>query len=162
MKKTPKPSTKRSKSTKICTRDHQDFAMIYAFKQKPVSDAFLSDLAWDLITWAKDENIRDLRKFLVSRNICKQSFYNWCKRFPMLDEAREFAKMCIASNLFDGAVTKKYDASLATKVLPMYDDEWKQLNEWYAKLRETHDNKSGNITVVMSSFKEEEQLTTKE
>jgi len=80
----------------------------------------------------------------------------------MLDEAREFAKMCIASNLFDGAVTKKYDASLATKVLPMYDDEWKQLNEWYAKLRETHDNKSGNITVVMSSFKEEEQLTTKE
>lgn len=143
--KTKKPATKLA-------RDF-DYGMVFSHRQIPVTDAFLEKLAFEYVEWVlTNESALTQDSFLVHKRLNWITWDAWCKRSAPLAEARAFAKAVIGHRRETGGLTKKYDAGLVSKSMPMYSDAWVKLGEWYAKLKEDQVQVAGNFKVVMPAI----------
>ena len=129
-----------------------DYHMLFSFRQLPVADAFIEDLAYQLAKWAhEDKDAIILEDFLSARRISWNAFANWEKRMPMLREAHEFALMCIGCRRERGALYKKMSENVVLKSMPAYSQRWKELHEWYSHLTEERESR-GTINVHMNAI----------
>jgi hypothetical protein len=138
-----------------------DFQMLFSYRQVPVSDAFIDDLAMRLAKWAhSDKDAVILEDFLSDNRISWTAFCDWEKRSTLLEEAHQFALMCIGCRREKGGLYKKMSESMVMKSMPMYSQRWKQLNEWYSHLTEERESR-GNITVHMNAIPKVEDTRVK-
>lgn len=160
-KKTPEKTLQNSIETNFPTKIvTEDYDMI-TFKRKPVSVEYLKELAREMLEWVnnfKDEDGDAPLKhsqFLGKKGIHKYTYYRWLEACPELKFAHDHTLMIIGDNRELGGIKRRLDPNMVTKSMPMYDESWKQLEEWRAKMG---DGKNvGNITVRMEQFSDEEE-----
>lgn len=150
--KIPKPNTNIIPKRKSV----RDLNVTLAWKDHPVSDVFLSKLAEELATWAKeDDTALKIDTFLIWQGISWESFTRWVERSDELKRALAFARMCIGERRELGGLRKIYDTSMIMRSMPMYDKHWKDLTEWYSKLKEGSDAQGSTIHVHMDKIPEQ-------
>jgi len=129
-----------------------DYEWAFSFRQIPVSQDYLKHLACELAYWADtNEDALVFSEFFHDRKprIPKQSFYEWVKKNQFLADAHKYALEAIGNRREKGALKKKLDANTVIKSMPIYSEEWKELNEWYGKMK-TENESHGDIHVHYS------------
>jgi hypothetical protein len=149
LKLNPKPRKPSSRQA-VLERD------INFFKKVPVSDEYLAKLAFDLVHWAlNDPRALKLTQFRTSRLICRDMWDKWLERSAELRDARELALEVIGDRRELGGLEKRFDSSIVSFTMPVYDPAWKELVAWRAALKEEKANQQAqNFIIQMPSFGE--------
>lgn len=159
--KTTNNSISKDKVTKTCTPWIEDYLNVRSMRMHPVTQAFIEDLCKELVAWALDDELKRFKQplmiaqFYTRHGIPRRTFYKWCKDFPQLDEAYEFAKEVMAARRETGAIIKEYDTSTIAFMQPHYSPEWKDMLEYKAELKAKHESQSqGNVLVQIAPFED--------
>lgn len=127
-----------------------DYAMVYSFRESPVSDEFLMDLGFKAMAWAEEnDDALVFNQFLRLHKISQEGWRLWCKRSAFLKTAYTYTLAILGDRREIAAMKHKLDPSFVMRSMPIYSDEWKVLNEWYAKLKEGQANQGQTIHVHM-------------
>ena len=129
---------------------------LVSFREKPISDQSLEKLAKDLVAWAiNDETATKIKPFFIFRGMGTTDVKRWKKRNKKFAAAYSLALSAIGNRREHGALTKKYDSNTVIKSMPLYDSDWKDLEEWRSNLRKSEqENKATTFTIKMDSFKD--------
>lgn len=156
-------TTKRAKTTNHSTRkkkpttkftDMFEIYDIFTGRSKPVSDDWLENLGKKALKWAMEiEEPLTARFFFRQQGIDYMSVGNWRKRSTKFDTYCRMMLETLADKREVGAVTKKYDAAHVRYTLPQFGQEWKDLAQFHASLKqEAKGTGDQHITVVMEDF----------
>lgn len=154
-------SIQTNKSTKVPIRSSSsinDFEMVFHYREQPVSDTFLENLALRLMDWAvRGKESLKLNVFLKENNIDRHSFHTWRKRCQRLDWATKFALNAIGDTREIGALKRKYVEGTVLKSMHQYDEDWKAGEEWRAKLNQPSDNKHSVFNIHIDEIPKVEE-----
>jgi hypothetical protein len=154
MNKLKSPTIQRNmppkKAPSMLDRATWDPGMIFQMRQIPTSDAFLEHLTFKLIDWAKNnKDALTFDQFLSEFNLTWEGVNGWRKRYPRLELAWQYAKVCISARREVGGLKNTLNSAMVMKTMPMYSDQWVDLIKWYEKLREGTESRGSHVTVVM-------------
>lgn len=125
-------STKKSKPA-ITTRVQQpwrdSYKDTYSYETKPVNEGFIERLAKDFIDWSRTPEAFRISDFHWDKNICDGTFYDWIKKFEVLNLAHKQAKNNLARRREVGAIKKEFAEATATRALYLLDPVWKQMRQ---------------------------------
>lgn len=132
---------------------YEEYMDCFTFQLKPVNQTFIDRLSLDLVTWAKhDDNALKIAQFFTSKDIPSNTYYDWVTKHPKMKLAHQQALELIGVRREIGALKKELDVSFVAGTMPIYDEKYKAMIEWKAKLKaEAHEN-SGTKIVVMEKF----------
>lgn len=155
-----KPRKKRltKKSTTLgkhhVSNRYDEYFNVLLFNKVPVTDAYISRVAQDLIEWAKKESSLVFKGFLNKTGISCEAYYMWKERSEDLKMAHEFALSTLAERREEGALRKKLDSGLVSYTMPHYDKKWKELVEWREGLKalRREQQQDGTKIVVIEKF----------
>lgn len=161
--KSSKSAKKRDKSDNLSINREEeakkwplweDYLCVYSFKRKPVNNAFKEKFALDWVEWQKsNQDCITIWKFPIQiLGIAKQTAQLWIENNENVKLAYTYVRWLCAERREHGAAYKTLDSSWIAKTHPLYDDEFKELEEWRAKLKETTEGKSNPITVELHGF----------
>jgi hypothetical protein len=121
----------------------------YSFRQMPVSETFIQNLAIEWTTFAKnDTSVVRLDDFYIFKGIPEQTMIDWAEKYPVLKEAKVWVTRLIANHRERGAIFK--DGPLtdrALKMMRIYDPDWKQAEDEMASLNKANQS-TNTLTIV--------------
>lgn len=133
----------------------EDYLDCFQLKYKPVTEAFITRISQEMITWAKtDEKAYKISQFFTPKHIGYDTYMGWVKRHEEFAHAYNLAKIIIGDRRESGALERKFDATTVAQMMPFYDNDWKLISEWRNKLRtevKAAEN-SGTKIVVLDRF----------
>lgn len=136
----------------------EEYLDMYLLQKKPVTDTFLEMLASTYIKWVKEETKCLLfTEFLQYQGIRREDFYRWLLRSEKLRQAHDFVIMVLCNRREVGAITRKYDSSMITKMHGFYSDIWVTETTRIAALTSNNDTAKQNITVIIPPFGEQSE-----
>ena len=153
--KIPQHTTKK-KQVPRTESQWDEYLNTLSLKMEPAGDAFFKRIPIELITWAQEnKSAYRLTQFLNMKGIPRGTWFKWCESKPLIKEAHEIALSLIADRREIGALERRLDSTMVKHTMPMYDKEWKALEEWRAKIS-NNEEQSGNKIVVIERFGEKE------
>jgi len=126
----------------------------YSMRMRPISEAFIEDLALKLIADAKnDPDVLSIESFCNKHDITRSTLDNWAKKFPFFGEAKEKAMTAFGSRLENGALKGKEGIRerTAREILPVYSKTWKDREDSLAALAKDSQG-SGSFVAVLEAF----------
>lgn len=130
---------------------------LWSMESRGASQEFLDRLGQDLLAWAKNSDSLLLNDFFTERWISIHTYRRWAERDKMFSDRLEMAKLMIGSRREKGALQRKFDASVMMRSAPLYDPEWKLLEEWRAKLAKS-EQEVEQLKVLIETIKPKENL----
>ena len=128
---------------------------IKTMRQRPISKAFIEQLAAKLIQWVSNEKQVIIDEFLQEIGFSAETFGEFRKRCPKLEEAYQYAKMCIGNKREKCGLYNKMNAAMVMKSMPSYSKRWGKLMEWHAGLTtKSEDSESKETIVVIEKYPE--------
>lgn len=129
----------------------EDYLDLGTFRMTPVSEAYIERLSRELIIWADSNDPKSLRlnQFVKGKKIPHKTFDRWVEKYPMLGSAKEYAMMSIADKREVGAATREY-ADNVLRMMPIYDHEWKALEQWRSSLKD--DSSNAPVTINLPNI----------
>lgn len=169
---TAKPSIPKRKLTKPADGEYHIINDYLAakegmcfFRQIPLSETVAQLIADEFVEDARnnEEEAITIKRFCKKRGIHKDTFLQWCKKFPCLAAAREIAKGFIADNREVGAIKKKLDFKTIAHNQYQYDSEWKEGDRHHAELRKKDDQvmQASNFKIVMQPDEKTDEVKEK-
>jgi len=169
MAKTPNNNTPIKKNTNSGYEniekdypEYMDFFDVFTMRLRPINEAWLEKLAKELVEWAKDENSFKFTQFLSDRGLPHTSFYSWIKRSEALAEAHKYTIMTLGARREWGGLSKQLDSSMIKASMPIYDRDWKKLEEWRSDLKQKENDSEKPKIVVIEKFPDAPKLTPEE
>lgn len=161
----PKPIRKKTKKQYLIEKEgkilhYRDaYAEFFTHRLIPVSEGFLNKIGMELIEYVEDPDIEILRIewFFTKRRILPDLARDWASKYSDFGKIYNACKKIIGMRREDGALRHGWNASVAMATMPMFDDEYKALKEWEAKMKSDADGNSGKVLVLMDSFKKDKE-----
>ncbi len=114
------------------------YSHFFFIQDKPVPDAFLEQLADDLVQWARKDDSLKMIHFFDLVGVPDNYYCGWRKRSPKLQAAHEWALRLIGARREIGAMVGKFKEKTVLHSLHQYDPEAKLADEWhFSKLKES-------------------------
>jgi hypothetical protein len=151
MAKTAKNSTAQKTAPNKETHKFEEFYSLKDFRQRPASDMYKDALASRLMVWADDPENVMITEFYGDEGLLRGTFFRWVETSEALKNAYGYARDKIAARLFKAGLKREFSDTLVFKALPIYSEEFKQLEEWRAKLGEKVDGAT-QINVYTTAF----------
>jgi len=156
MAKTTKPIAKQNANKKDLSRAEvptspwiEEYRDCFGWKMIPVTQLFLEKFSADLVNWARlDDNAYRVTQFLGDKGVPRDTFYDWCKKHPIMEAARKQAMMFLADRREIGALKKQLDPKMVMFTQHLYDPEWKQADKYHADLKTDEDKRDVSYTVI--------------
>lgn len=149
-------NTNYDTSRKIIGQYHD----LFSGRQKPVSDQMLEHIAIELVEWVeRDTASLKLKKFYELKRMHERTFQLWADRCENLRLAKEYVLMVLGNRREEEGLRRNLDSNMVCRTMPIYDDDWRKLEEWRSKLTEKAN--AGNVTVVMESFPSSDEVKEK-
>ena len=140
------------------------YRSMFTLRETPVTEAWIENLAAEFVDWAmNDPEALILDDFYLSKGLQAQQISTWKKKHSCLAEAHAFAKRKIANRREKGALTKDLSETMVSRSMPLYSDEWKEVEEWRASLRNKKDENvhQGPQIVVIDRYPNSELVPEK-
>ena len=156
MRKVTNNSTSAKKIPKsvvqIKTFEEEYYRDMFTMKLQPVSVDYLLKFALEWVEWVMANDwVITLTAYINTKGVHKNTVDRWIVRCPELKEASDFVRQIIAERRDFGAATRKYSDSWIKHTHPLYDPEFKQLEEWRSSMKEKIAGAGGGKIVVEMS-----------
>ena len=168
MKQTSNTNKKRNKTTKS-DYEWQDYFCGISFKMQPANDAFIEKFCLEWLEYLRDNQKMATMWYYPEniRGIHNTTFMRWAERNAFAKEAHALIKRICGNRRDHGAVYREMDAGYVTKSMPLYLEEWKQMqqeaDEFKIKLANKLEGKaSGQQIVVIERYPESDLVPKKE
>jgi hypothetical protein len=126
---------------------------MYTYTQMPISKDIIEKLALEYVNFTlSNPKVLKPSEFYTHKGMLRQSFENLRGNHPVLEEAHEFVKMIIGDRRETGALEKRLDAGIVSFTMPLYDKDWKELNEWRSKLKDPDQASNETKIVVLEKY----------
>jgi hypothetical protein len=117
---------------------------------KILSPEFLEDLGAKLLDYAYHaDGSKGFVNFIAEMGIPYRTFHYWIGKYPELKEDYEQAKLMFGENLQANALKRKFDAALSKYILYHYLPEYKEIQQFLAKMRDLSDTEEARTKVVL-------------
>jgi len=162
MNKTPQHNTLEKKRAKKLTPWKEEYAAMGIFRMVPVHKAYLERFKIEMIEWfEQQEDVLIFEEFLRYKRLSRVCMANFMSRDKELEIAREYVRMLLAIRRERGGLTKKLDPGMIERSMPMYSEEWKDLQIWRSQLKAEQEialaTATGPKIVIMEKFPEIEK-----
>ena len=149
--KRKRPAKKLDNSETKCSPWLEEYLDCFSFKMKPITQAFIHRISQELVKWAEDDDIGALKvsSFYLKKGIPWETWNQWKKKYTEINHATKYATMVIGNRREIGGLTKKFESSIVSHTMPMYDPEWKQLAEWRASLKDDKAEEGGTKYIIV-------------
>lgn len=118
--------------------------------QKVISEDFLEDLGAKLLDYAYHaDGSTGFINFITEMGIAYATFHAWLVKYPSLKADYEQAKLMLGERLQANALRRKFDAALAKYMLYNYLPEYKEIQQFLAKMRELGDLEQAKAKIVL-------------
>ncbi len=125
--------------------------------QKPPTDIEEQNaLADELLKWVSNV-VYELEDFPISKSMAPTRFYAIASNNEYFAEALDLARYVISSRLQKGLREKTIDKDYVMRMLPIYNQDFRSY--MLAKIKQSEDAKSRNVTVIMPPFASAEETT---
>lgn len=120
---TPHRNTAKPKEPKVVMLE--EWINFNTYEKGILTTLSIERLAKELIDWmrANPEAIK-INQFLEERGILYRSWARWCKKYEVLSDARDHAKMILGNRREHGVMTRKYEPTSTNFMMLNYDPEW--------------------------------------
>ena len=137
MKKKSVNSNTSTTSSKRSKKVGRNLELGLSWRDRPINDAYLDNLAEELEEWVLNSNIDkdkpySLEAFYHPKRISQKVFGDWRARNKKLDAAAEFAKEVIGRRRFEATFEMTRDRHLFCITQPDYDPSWREKQKNYA------------------------------
>lgn len=125
------------------------------WRQFPPTNAMIETLADEYMdTVREDEEILTIYDYVVKKGVTQSVWYDYIKKYPVLAEAHDFVKMCIAARRERGAMKRTLDSSAVFKAQSFYSPTYKEALRFNSELRLKDEDIPSNqkLTIVMQPF----------
>lgn len=120
------------------------------WRSMPVSKSTLERLRDSAIKWAvENDDALKIKQFLVLSGINPATWTRWKDKFPEIREAHDIMLMAIGNRREVGLITKKFEPGSTLKSMPLYDEDWKIVGEWWSKLTQKETISAGQQFIVI-------------
>jgi hypothetical protein len=148
--KAPRSDTKPKETLKSYHQEY--FIDLFSGAKIPVTNEYIKKCAAEWLQLVRDEEILMMSTYRLRKAIPRPTWDKWLERCPELKEARDLVRDMIAERRECGGLKFKYSAPLIMKMQHLYDPEWKESEEWRAKLAPKAENNAQPIQVVLERF----------
>lgn len=146
--KTPQSSVSKDPKAKIELLE--EYYNFNSWRATPVSQATLERLRDNAIKWAVNDNdALKIKQFLVLNGIAPGTWTRWKDKYPEIREAHDIMLMAIGNRREVGLVTRKFEPASTMKSMVLYDEEWKQVGEWWSNLSQKEGSNGGQQFIVL-------------
>lgn len=153
MAKAIQTSNTNNRNKIVPNKKFDEYHDMFSLRLKPVPDAFIDQVAENLVRWAlTTEDALILKEFYVLQGMNSTDMKRWCERNENLKRAHQFALMVLGIKREKGALTRKLDAGMVASSMAHYCEDWKALAEWRSALTKTDDQKSQEIHVHLDGI----------
>lgn len=140
-------------------RSYRTFMDENEFNLRRAIDRFMPRVVNTLYHWAEQDDSLELTQFLLKYKIPRNTFAQWRRKYPELQDAVDEAKHIIAMRRRLGALNGKYDKDMILKDMHLYDTDWDEhVNRYWNNLHKERLQAKAearaedrNITIVMDS-----------
>ena len=153
------PSTKKSQNAVLLNKSEEKVKLLeewYNFTTSTkciLTTTTAERLARELVAWARgDENALKVSQFLEMNGINRRTWNRWCEKYEILRDAYEYALMCIGNRREIGVMTRKFDSSSTSLLMPFYDEDWREALSLRAKYNSPEGLSSGQKFVVIERY----------
>lgn len=130
-----------------------DYYDIFTLRSKPVSEAYLQQVASKLIDWStNDDEAFKIGQFYLKAGIARSDFYRWIQKYPYMKQAHEVALEAIGNRREVGGLKKNLSETMVIKAMPFYDIDWIKESERLASLKITDSPQNETKIVVMKEL----------
>lgn len=144
-----KKSCKKKQTNKMTMVQDKPMFFEEGDSLSPVPDKVLAKYAQDLLEWALKEDAIKVTEYITLRTrVTRQVFYDWARRYKPLHDAIEQAKIIIGDRRERKALKGEYNSNIVLNTMPLYDQEYKDLYEWKAKLKTAHASDTPKIVIL--------------
>lgn len=91
-------------------------------------------LIYSMFEWAKHPDSLVLEYFCMEYGIIRETLYDWGRRYEDIKQGIEAVKIFIGARRRKGAIKNELNGIYAYKDMHLYDEEWKAVNAYHAKL----------------------------
>ncbi len=134
---------------------------MFFMRDWPMNEAVAERLAREYMEWADLETSLVLADFRLDKKICVPTWLKIVKEFSCLAEAHRYAKERLASRRERGAMIRKFDSGFVLRTMPIYSDEFKELEEWRSNLSKKEDDSGGTKIVVIERMPDVPEVKNK-
>jgi len=153
--KETKSNTKSIKHTKTIVSEPckwlEDYRDYVSWEMKPLTNNLMKQICIDIVQWCKRDDVLTIDGFFLSKNMDPNFGYQWSQKYPDFKEAFTFAKRMIAFRRENKSLVREVDSAFAEKMMPYYNQDWKDMAEWRAQLKAKADaeqNQKANVIVL--------------
>lgn len=148
--KEPKVDVNEEKPIKSYHEEY--FVDLFSCAKIPVSDEYIQKCATEWLHMVRDEEVLRMDSYMARKGIPNKTWERWIERSPELREAREMVRTLIAIRREEGGLKNKYSAQWGLKMQHFYDKDWKEGEEWRAKLVPKDTISTQPIQVILEKF----------
>lgn len=137
-----KPRTKMHELTNKIFEEHRS---IFTGETAIVD---IQKLITEMFDYARNNPKARLVHFLHGRNIARRSFYEWCDRNSVLEQAFIEFKLMIA-DMREAMLLEKMDTGFLIRSLAFYDNEWRKFDDDRQQSKNAQTAQfSGDVTLI--------------
>lgn len=105
-----------------------------SFLYFPEKEEWRKRLIYSMFEWAKHPDSLVLEFFCLEYGIIRQTLYDWGQKYEDIRQGIEAVKIFIGARRRKGAMKNELNGIYAYKDMHLYDEEWKSVNTYHAKL----------------------------
>jgi hypothetical protein len=144
----PQDSNKSDSKTKIEVLE--EYYNYDSQRLTPITQGTLERLMGNGVKWARTiEDAIKLSQFMDLNGIPKYTWQRWQDKYEIVANGTKHILMILGNKRELGLLTRKFDPGSTTFTMPHYDEDWKHLFEWRAKLTQKDNVLSGQQIVVI-------------
>ncbi len=137
--------------TKKKTRNKQEkpiFQEWWALRHNPVTEEYLKDIAFRMITWSELPDSFILTKFMLTLPHAPMQIYDWAKAHNFMAEALDIARGNIAARREERAAASNPDYyKIYERNQAVYDVPYRDLIKWREDIKPKAQENNGPTTV---------------
>jgi hypothetical protein len=120
-----------------------------------ITNEGIEKIGLELVEWAvNNEDALKIMPFFRERGISTTTVSNWRQKSKLFNEQYEEVKCIIGDRREIGMLKNKYNATGVIRSMPFYDREWKEGEEWRARLNKDDNQQNQIKMVVIEKFPE--------
>ncbi len=129
-----------------------DYINVHTFQKHIITESFIEAQAAKLRDWADLDDSLLIQDYTDGQGYRMRLFYEWIKKYPVIEIAHEYALSRIGSRREKGAMTRKYAEASTHRTLGHYQDIWRAETRELARMRDEVAAANETKVVVIDRF----------
>lgn len=131
----------------------EEYEHVYTRDRIHINEKIINNYCSEYPTWIKNTpDCTDYEDFLEEKGIPRQTWNNWCNKYPQLKRVHQDVLILIGKRREKGLMRRRYVEGTTARSLRMYLPEWEENEKWYAQLRSLQEDVDKLMQIVIKQI----------